>query len=171
LPEDLDMKGGRLRGAWLVGLAGAATLLLVLLLGRPLPRGVPRFRDVRELQGWAEGHGLYCRSDREDGRVVGGLAISTRPLAWGEMVALCKRDRQCGTRWVGVVWALDRSPGLDEMPAPPWDGECRLWGGVLVTGDPALLDRIEEAWGTAEAGVPCRRACRTSRFCRRQGGR
>jgi hypothetical protein len=132
-----------LRGWWSTALAGAAAAaLLTLAQVWPARPAGPRFRDVRELRAWAAGRGLYCRSDWEDGRVTAALAVSTRPLTWGEVGRLCPA---AGARLAGkgVLWAVNRSPGLDGMPAPPWDGECRAWGGILVTGDPDFLDVIE----------------------------
>jgi hypothetical protein len=106
------------------------------------PQG-PRFRDVRELQAWAEGRGLHCRSDWQDGRVTAELALSTRPLTWEQVGRLCRAAPGQGPDWEGVIWAVNRSAALEDLPVPPWDGECRVWGGVLVTGDRRLLDRIE----------------------------
>jgi hypothetical protein len=129
---------------WLpVALAGAGVLAILLLIHAWAgPRPGPRFRDVRDLKGWAERHGLYCRSDWQDGRVTAGLAVSTSPLTWERVSCLPRGDVKAAP-WQGVVWAINRTPALDGMPAPPLDGECRVWGGILVTGDPRLLDHIE----------------------------
>jgi hypothetical protein len=93
------------------------------------PRQGPRFSNVRELQAWAEGRGLHCRSDAEDGSVTGGVAVSTRPLTWEHVGRLCRAAPGKGPRWEGVIWAMNRARGVDTLPAPPWDGECRVWGG------------------------------------------
>jgi hypothetical protein len=127
-----------------VALAGLTLLPLLWLAQAWLtPRTGPRFRNVRELKTWAEGHGLYCRSDWEDGRVTGGLAVSTRPLTWERAAGLCRAAAGQGAEWEGVIWAMNRGSALTALPAPPWHGECRAWGGILVTGDLRLLDHIE----------------------------
>ena len=138
------MKAVRPKGVWLLGMVCSLALLVLVPLSRLTPRGDAAFRNVAELQAWAEGHGLYCRTDREDGRMGGGLALATRPLGWVEVMMLPKGEPTLRPIWRGVVWAMNRSTGLDGMPAPPWEGECRVWGGVIATGDPALLDRIEK---------------------------
>jgi hypothetical protein len=134
----------RFRGWWQVALAGLAVVPLWLLgqawLG---PREGLRFRNVRELKAWAEGRGLHCRSDWEDGRVTSGLAVSTRPLTWEQVGRLCLATPGQGAGWEGVIWAVNWPCGPDPTRQPPWDGESRVWGKVLVTGDRGLLDRLE----------------------------
>jgi hypothetical protein len=109
------------------------------------PPSAPSFRDVGELQAWASGHGLHSGSDRRDGKVASGVALSPRPLSWQDVGRLHKG---AGRGWTGIVWAVNLTAGLRDTPQPPWDGECRVWGGVVVTGDPCLLDRIEQGMPT-----------------------
>jgi hypothetical protein len=134
-----------LRLGWRVALVGLAAPPLLLLAQASLGRRQgPRFGNVRELKAWAEARGLFCRSDRQDGRVGSGLAVSARPLTWLEVAGLGTVQRRgYEARWHGILWAINLGPGVRWLPAPPWDGECRAWGGVLVTGDPEFLDRIE----------------------------
>jgi len=113
-------------------------LLLVLLLGpwfRPQP--YPNFNNVQELVAWAKDHGLHYRSDWQDGRVTSGITLSTRQITWEQICLLCRAAPGQRPNWKGVIWAIDRGT----LTTPPW--ECRVWGKILVTGDPALLDRIE----------------------------
>ena len=79
------------RRLWfLVVLVGLAVLPLLWLARAWLgPRQGPHFGNVQELKAWAEGRGLHCRSDWQDGRVTSGLAISTRPLTWEQVGRLC----------------------------------------------------------------------------------
>jgi hypothetical protein len=122
---------------------GGLVVLPVLVLTQTClgPRQGPCFRNVQELKTWAEERGLYCQSDRRDGKVAAKLALSTRPLTWQQVGGLLK---QPGAHWDGVIWAINRTTGTDAAPVPPWNGECRVWGGILVTGDRHLLDRIED---------------------------
>jgi hypothetical protein len=70
--------------------------------------------------------------------------VSTRPLTWQEVAHLCRLPgRERG--WDGLVWAINRDPTGFPVVQTPWEGECRIWGGILVTGDPRLLDWIEAA--------------------------
>ena len=139
------MSHWRPRWRWPVVLAGLAVLPLLWLAPAWLgPRQGLRFSNVRELKTWAEGRGLYCQSDRRDGRVTAGLALATQPLTWEQVGGLCRGTAGQGAAWEGIIWAINRPAGLEGTPAPPWNGECRLWGGVLVTGDRRLLDRLEE---------------------------
>jgi hypothetical protein len=129
---------------WYVALAGLAGLPLLWFARAWVgPRQGLCFRNVGELKSWAEGRGLCCRSDWEDGRVTGGLAVSTRPLTWEQVGGLCRATTGQGAHWEGVIWAINWPPGSSRLPTPPWDGECRVWGGILVTGDRRLLDRLE----------------------------
>ena len=135
------------------GFACAAVASLILAPAWLAAHTSPRFRNVRELKTWAEARGLHCRSDAKDGRVVRSLAVSTRPLSWGavnRLGVLRLPGREGGL--AGIVWAVNRGTALDRLEAAPWDGECRAWGGVLVTGDPDLLDRIERGELLAAAG-------------------
>jgi hypothetical protein len=118
-------------------------VLPILLIGYEKlgSRHGPHFNSVQELKAWAGSRELYCRSDWEDGRVSAGLAVSIHPLTWEQVGRLCV-GRQ-GPQWEGIIWAIDRQTNSDVAPVPPWDGECRDWGGILVTGDRRLLDRIE----------------------------
>jgi hypothetical protein len=102
-----------------------------------------QFRNVRDLATWAEARGLHCRSDTEDGRVTNGVAVSRRPLTLKQVARLYKASPERGPQWEGVIWASNYGSVLKAMLTPPWEGECRVWGGVLVTGDPALLDALE----------------------------
>jgi hypothetical protein len=124
-----------------IGLA----VLPLLWLGQTWfgPRQGPRFRDVRELAAWAADHGLHCCSDWRDGRVTTGLALSRHPLTWEQVGLLSRAIPGRGPEWEGIIWATNYSTALKGLTGPPWQGECRLWGDVLVTGDPVLLDRIE----------------------------
>jgi hypothetical protein len=142
------MKTPMLRGWWSLALAGAAAAaLLALAAAWPGQRSALRFRDVRELRAWAERRGLHCRSDWQDGRVTATLALSAHPLSWEDVSRLCPGARGGGAGREETVWAVNCSPGLEELPVPPWNGECRAWGDVLVTGDPELLDRLERGGG------------------------
>jgi hypothetical protein len=128
-----------------VALAGFLVLPLLVLTQTCLgPRQGPCFRNVEELKTWAEERGLYCQSDRRDGKVAAGLALSTRPLTWQQVGGLCRTTGGEGAAWEGIIWAINRTTGGDAAPVPPWNGECRVWGGILVTGDRHLLDRIED---------------------------
>jgi hypothetical protein len=127
---------------------GAASLLIVLLAVvertwlRPQGR---RFADVRELKTWAEARGLFCRSDRRDGEVREGLAVSTHAMTWEQAGGLCRATPGEGPDWKGVVWAINLYSKLGVKTGPPWNGECRVWGSIIVTGDRSLLDQLEEA--------------------------
>jgi hypothetical protein len=127
-------------------LAFAGLALVPLLALAPMcfgPRQGVHFRDVRDLKAWAEDHDLNCRSDRKDGTVSAGLAISTRPLTWKQVGGLCRARPGQEIKWEGVIWAINRPAGMDAMPASPWQSHYRIWGGILVTGDRNLLDRME----------------------------
>jgi hypothetical protein len=139
--EDLLMNHLWPRLRWPLTLAGLTLLpFLWVALAWVGPQPSPQFRSVRDLQAWAERRGLYCCSDRKDGRVTAGLALSTRPLSWEQVSGIAKEP---GAHWDGVVWAVDVTPQVEGMSEPPWQGECRRWGRILVTGDCRLLDRIE----------------------------
>jgi hypothetical protein len=133
----------RLRQAcWLAALAVGVAVPLGLAPAWFRSREAPQFQDVRELQAWAERRGLYCRSDRADNKVTRWLAVATRPVSWDEAnsVPLWRPGARRHGALPGVVWAANCSPSL---ALPPGGGACRVWGQVVVAGDPQLLDRIE----------------------------
>jgi hypothetical protein len=120
----------------------ATALLLVLAPPWFGPPPGPRFRDVAELRAWAEARGLYWRSDRPDNKVTFGLVVSTRPVGWEEANSIALFRPGKGRREVpeGTLWAVNCAPSLR---LPPGAGDWRVWGDVVVTGDPPFLDRIE----------------------------
>jgi hypothetical protein len=129
---------------WYVGLAGLGVLpLLSLSHMHQGPRQGPRFCNVQELKAWAEGRGLYCRSDWQDGRVTDGLAVATHPLTWEQVAIPCRGAPGQGAEWEGMIWATSLPADWDVTPVPLWGGEYRVWGGICVTGDRCLLDRLE----------------------------
>jgi hypothetical protein len=130
------MKGLKLRRRWPAAFAGLTLMALVLFAKQH--EQSPRFRDVLHLRAWAEDHGFQCQSDRCDGQVANGVAVSTRRLTWEEVGGLDRCVR--GPAWDGIAWAINISPTVQTLP---WYGECRVWGGVIVTGDPRLLDYIQ----------------------------
>ena len=124
--------------------AGLLGFLTLPHLGPPEP---PAFASVQELADWARARGLHCRSDLRSGEVGPAVAVSTRPLTWQDANTLRKGTGPGGSElpaWAGVLWAARLSPNLADMPGPPWDRPCRVWGNLLVTGDQDLLDRIEQ---------------------------
>jgi hypothetical protein len=139
--EDFLMSRLWLRLQWPLVLAGLTLLPFVwVALAWLGPRPRPQFRSVWDLRDWAERRGLYCRSDWKDGRVTAGMALSTHPLSWEQVGGLHKKP---GAHWDGVVWAVNITWQVERLPGPPWQGACRRWGRILVTGDRRLLDRIE----------------------------
>lgn len=127
---------------------GVTSLLLVLLavLERTWlhPPG-RRFADVSELKAWAEAHAFFCQSDREDGDAREGVAVSTHAITWEQAGGLCRATPGEDPAWTGVIWAANLYSKLGMQIARPWNGECRLWGNIIVTGDRLLLDQLEEA--------------------------
>jgi hypothetical protein len=106
--------------------------------------GGPVFKDARDLNVWAEQHGFFCRSDREDGEVVHALGVSTHAMTWEEMNSLCLHTLRPHCEWNGVIWAVNIYSQFGTLSHVPWSGEVRIWGNIIVTGDRALLDRIEQ---------------------------
>jgi hypothetical protein len=103
-------------------------------------RQAPHFADIFELQSWARARGLYCQSDRRDGKILFGMALSRQALSWEDAGRLCKAP---GPGWEGVIWAAPVTPTLAREIAPPWSGECRVWGGVIATDEPRMFDRLD----------------------------
>src|SRR5215469_5581564 len=97
--EDVLMNYLWPRLRWSLTLAGLTLLpFLWVALAWLGPRPSPQFRSVRDLKAWAERRGLYCCSDRKDGRVTAGLALSTRPLSWEQVSGIPKEP---GAHWDG----------------------------------------------------------------------
>jgi hypothetical protein len=133
-----------LRG-WRSVVVAALLVLALLLLAKVWlcrARG-PHFRDVGELRTWAETRGLFCRSDRRNGKVTEGLALSSHRMSWEQVAVLCRGRPGKGPEWKEVIWAINLYSRFGVQTDPPWHGECRIWGAVIVTGDRGLLDRIE----------------------------
>jgi len=106
------------------------------LLGRlscPRPR---EFGTTSEFRARAEAKGLHVWSPGSAREKVGEVRVSDRhggrELAVRELAVL-----RHGREWSGVAVVVNLAPQL-----PP-DVPHRVWGRVLVMGDPELLDRLE----------------------------
>jgi hypothetical protein len=71
--------------------------------------------------------------------------VSDRTLTQDDLLAVATR-RDCGKTpgWRGIVWVSPIRAGPGATLFPEFiDGNCRIWGNVVVAGDQDLMDRIE----------------------------
>jgi hypothetical protein len=122
---------------------GSAAMTLLPLRMRP-----PHFETPGQLATFAAQQGLYIHSGWGDGRTFGCNGyVSDHPLDIKEIAGL--RPYQCGLPpvWRGIVFIdyLDRHAEFPSgLTSPGVEGEYRIWGPLIIMGDPDLLDRLEE---------------------------
>jgi hypothetical protein len=118
-----------------------------------LPAREPHFADTREFAEFARRHGLMVYVSPDDGGIVGPrLFAADHPADLKDLN--CLVVSQCGLTpdWKGVVWVgvihwRDASGDVTSILNPQaLDGYWRVWGEVLVGGDPELLARLEQLY-------------------------
>ena len=129
------------RSAILVTVVLAALLLHVCAVSHKKQRRM--FNDVSEFKVWAEQHGYFCQSDRQDGGDTSAVAVSTHVMTWEQVAGLSLPRFRQPCEWEGVIRAANTHSESGSLCDMPWSGEYRIWGNIAVVGDPALLDRIE----------------------------
>lgn len=86
--------------------------------------------------------GYHCLSDRRDGVVENGFAVSRTELVWGDVNNLIKVGAM-GPEWRGIIWIALIDDGLTDLyTIPDWAG-TRVWGNVVAMGDADLLLEVE----------------------------
>ena len=85
--------------------------------------------------------GYHCTSYREDGKVGFGFMITRDHADWRD-VGVMQKIGAMDSDWQGKVWVTKIGTRC-QLQATPEGGASRVWGKVLVFGDPAFLDEIE----------------------------
>jgi hypothetical protein len=116
-------------------------LTWALLLRNTAPRPV-YFESVSEFRDFAVKNGLLLHAsgmaDAGDNCYVSDHAVSLEHL-----LNLTKKNCGRGGEWRGVIWIHGHSRH-SYVAAGSIGGHCRIWGNLLVAGDEALLERVEE---------------------------
>jgi hypothetical protein len=124
-------------------LLGLATLTGVVLVSPCFyPRKAP-FNSLSHFEHWARQHGFFVHSGKGDPKITeNNFFVADHPLDIDQIGRLCLS--RCGETesWKGIVWVTQRK-GQELNEIKVW-GHFRIWGPLLVAGDPALLDRMEE---------------------------
>lgn len=145
-----------------VAVGALLTLLTSLAVGYyyiPQREQSPRFDNLQEFYTKIKPGGLwtvaYDTSGRIDLNIEGALISQVKefgPVLWissrqqpaTKILRLYKF--KCGQTpdWKDICWAaLIVEEDNHFVPGLSFDGHYRLWGNIVVAGDPDLLDRIE----------------------------
>lgn len=109
------------------------------------------FESASELREFAEGHGLYVHAGGTDTNTC--YFVADHDIDGDDCSAAASRFN-CGhgPEWKGLVWVCQiHSPGhslCDNLVT----GHKRVWGNVLIAGDPAVIDQIERRFQGAPRG-------------------
>jgi hypothetical protein len=102
-----------------------------------------KFKNLNDAQARLGGLGYYCISDRRDGHLENGFAVTREKIEWTEANNLVKVGAM-GPEWRGIVWIGIIDDGLTDLTTvPDWYG-TRKWGNAIAIGDSGLLQEIEE---------------------------
>jgi hypothetical protein len=128
---------------------GASILLILAVVAGGLWYTQPtpvQFEKLEDFKRFALEHGLHFHSGAGNSeKYFDSFYVADRPLNIEDIAPL--RHSQCGQMpaWRGILWVAAR----DSEHAPGYTyaesigGHYRLWGNLLVAGDPQLLDRVE----------------------------
>jgi hypothetical protein len=133
--------------------------VIVLACCRAVSALIPaptEFETSRDLKEFALANGLVFHCGNGNGIFYNNYYLADHPLALDDFPGVATR-RDCGLTpaWHGVLWVcqLGTSGPYPELIGGKW----RIWGHVLVAGDPKLMDRIEELYRNHQAsGAPRR---------------
>jgi hypothetical protein len=141
-----------LRWYWNIGTPSLVLtgLLAGLLLVQPsffrLRRPV-YFHKLADLKHFAQQHGLQVSTNANRPlEHFSQLFISPEPMSRERLSWLLKSDCGLTPAWRNLVWAAYHT-GAPEGTYPVYadsiGGHSRIWGRLVVAGDPQLLDRLE----------------------------
>jgi hypothetical protein len=123
---------------WIVAAIAFSTVLIVPF----------SFKKQISFSNLAEAHsqinelGYCCISDRRDGVIENGFAVSREKLAWNDVNHLIKIGPR-GPEWHGKIWLGVIEDDLSDLYSiPNWPG-TRVWGNIIAFGDAELLDELE----------------------------
>jgi hypothetical protein len=113
-----------------------------------------QFQSVREFREFAASQGLHLHGGTAAGRVVfpeNNCYVADHSITFDDLDGVSTR-RDCGLTpaWRGILWVSlirDDSTNVDMIPEQ-LGGTWRIWGNLVVAGDEALMNRIEELYRT-----------------------
>jgi hypothetical protein len=101
------------------------------------------FRNLNDARAQISAQGYFCMSDRKDGHIENGFAVSREKIDWKDANHLVKVGAM-GPEWRGKVWIGVIDDGLTDLYGiPDWTG-TRVWGNVVALGDASLLAELEQ---------------------------
>ena len=104
------------------------------------------FADVREFKRFAEAEGLFHHTGARGPGSANNFFVADHSITFDDVTSIGTR-RDCGLMpgWKGVLWVyqIPARPDADYLFPEP-SGNWRVWGNVLVAGDEALMDRMEQ---------------------------
>lgn len=138
----------------------ALALVLVALLGtRYLTASAGKkavaFDDLASFKAFAEEQGCCFHCGNGSGWYGDNLFVGDRPLSLPDLEPV-QWKHGCGESpaWKGILWVsrcgLESADGDffggGRLPTVTVTGHWRVWGKVLVAGDPEMLDRLENSF-------------------------
>jgi hypothetical protein len=88
---------------------------------------------------------------RNNGSFPEELYLSDRPISPERVISLRKIDPSTDPEWAHLVWAFEYRPSKQNEASGPYlyhFKNFRIWDNIVLMGDPALLDHMEELRAT-----------------------
>src|SRR5262249_19548004 len=134
-----------------LGSAVGLTVLLLTCYQANAKLAPVQFASAEEAQEFFQTHGLYCHNGTSGATsTCGNFFVADHPISFADTVEV-SHQRQCGKRpeWKGVLWiAQTHRTGSYGLLHDSVLGQNRVWGNVIVAGDPDLMDQVEGLFRT-----------------------
>ncbi|MBI3821789.1 MAG: hypothetical protein HY289_03810 [Planctomycetes bacterium] len=125
---------------WKYLIAGGMLVVAMVGLAYFTKPAAMTFDDLLAARQQLESLGLHCTHDCSEGR--GGFMLSKEPATTSDAALLCKVGKM-NSSWTGRAW-VTLNPAAMRVESIPEGAGVRVWGGVLVYGDDALLREIDQ---------------------------
>jgi hypothetical protein len=127
---------------------GVGLLGILIVCARENVRHAPiHFSTIAQAKEFFLRQGLFCHDGTKGKNAFGNYFVASHPIDFDSLQMIINR-RNCGMTpaWRGILWICQLHRGNNGwiVITDSVDGNCRVWGDVLVAGDEELMDRIEE---------------------------
>jgi hypothetical protein len=126
-----------------IGLLG----VLIVCARDEARRAPPHFATAAQAKQFFVRQGLYWGSSaKEASGCYGNFFVANRPISYAEIQSAAnQRNRGLTSAWSGILWVCQINCHAT-LATSSVAGKSRVWGNVLVAGDEALMDRIEDLY-------------------------
>ena len=103
-----------------------------------------RLRTARAFKEFATSQGLHSHCGNSHEYYGANCFIADHPITLEETTALTKLNCGLTPAWRGIVWVQQMEMGHARCDPHHIQGHKRVLGNLVLAGDEALLNRIEE---------------------------